>query len=167
MAAAEGCRTYTCSVNEPHAYVLAGMAPCVRKHFSVVEYSIAQGVRHMGLSWVTSWLQGAFHARLHAFYTRLCAAEPWCAGCHSTPFVACHGPICRPQAHVWQTGQLSADSTKTPAHTIQIKIHTTYKQVAYEEVIMGKFMVRATETGSRFNLLATNGQVMATSQTYK
>ena len=32
---------------------------------------------------------------------------------------------------------------------------------------MGKFMVRATETGSRFSLLATNGQVIATSQTYK
>ena len=32
---------------------------------------------------------------------------------------------------------------------------------------MGKFVIRATEKGSRFNLLATNGQVIATSQTYK
>ena len=32
---------------------------------------------------------------------------------------------------------------------------------------MGKFVIRATEKGSRFNLVATNGQVIATSQTYK
>ncbi len=32
---------------------------------------------------------------------------------------------------------------------------------------MGKFVIRSTEKGSRFNLLATNGQVIATSQTYK
>ena len=32
---------------------------------------------------------------------------------------------------------------------------------------MGKFVIRATAKGSRFNLLATNGQVIATSQTYK
>ena len=32
---------------------------------------------------------------------------------------------------------------------------------------MGKFVVRATEKGSRFNLVAGNGQVIATSQTYK
>ena len=32
---------------------------------------------------------------------------------------------------------------------------------------MGKFVVRATEQGSRFNLVAGNGQVIATSQTYK
>lgn len=32
---------------------------------------------------------------------------------------------------------------------------------------MGKFVVRKTEKGARFNLLATNGQVIATSQTYK
>lgn len=33
--------------------------------------------------------------------------------------------------------------------------------------MMGKFVVKSTEKGSRFNLLATNGQVIATSQTYK
>ena len=32
---------------------------------------------------------------------------------------------------------------------------------------MGKFVIRATEKGSRFNLVASNGQVVATSQTYK
>ncbi|MBP3894648.1 MAG: YegP family protein [Atopobiaceae bacterium] len=32
---------------------------------------------------------------------------------------------------------------------------------------MGKFVIRSTEKGSRFNLLAGNGQVIATSQTYK
>ena len=32
---------------------------------------------------------------------------------------------------------------------------------------MGKFVVKATEKGARFNLLAGNGQVIATSQTYK
>ena len=32
---------------------------------------------------------------------------------------------------------------------------------------MGKFVIRATEKGSRFNLVAGNGQVIATSQTYK
>ena len=32
---------------------------------------------------------------------------------------------------------------------------------------MGKFVVRSTEKGARFNLVATNGQVIATSQTYK
>lgn len=32
---------------------------------------------------------------------------------------------------------------------------------------MGKFVVRSTEKGSRFNLVASNGQVIATSQTYK
>lgn len=32
---------------------------------------------------------------------------------------------------------------------------------------MGKFVVRTTEKGSRFNLVAGNGQVIATSQTYK
>ena len=32
---------------------------------------------------------------------------------------------------------------------------------------MGKFVVRSTEKGSRFNLVAGNGQVIATSQTYK
>ena len=32
---------------------------------------------------------------------------------------------------------------------------------------MGKFVIRKTEKGSRFNLLATNGQVICTSQTYK
>ena len=32
---------------------------------------------------------------------------------------------------------------------------------------MGKFVIRQTEKGSRFNLVATNGQVIATSQTYK
>lgn len=32
---------------------------------------------------------------------------------------------------------------------------------------MGKFIIRHTEKGSRFNLVATNGQVIATSQTYK
>ena len=32
---------------------------------------------------------------------------------------------------------------------------------------MGKFVIRSTEKGSRFNLLASNGQVIATSQTYK
>ena len=32
---------------------------------------------------------------------------------------------------------------------------------------MGKFVIRSTEKGSRFNLVAGNGQVIATSQTYK
>lgn len=32
---------------------------------------------------------------------------------------------------------------------------------------MGKFVVKATEKGARFNLVASNGQVIATSQTYK
>jgi uncharacterized protein YegP (UPF0339 family) len=32
---------------------------------------------------------------------------------------------------------------------------------------MGKFVIRSTEKGSRFNLVASNGQVIATSQTYK
>ena len=32
---------------------------------------------------------------------------------------------------------------------------------------MGKFVVKATEKGARFNLVAGNGQVIATSQTYK
>ena len=32
---------------------------------------------------------------------------------------------------------------------------------------MGKFVIRSTEKGSKFNLLAGNGQVIATSQTYK
>ena len=32
---------------------------------------------------------------------------------------------------------------------------------------MGKFIIRSTAKGSRFNLVATNGQVIATSQTYK
>ena len=31
---------------------------------------------------------------------------------------------------------------------------------------MGKFVVKATKAGFRFNLLATNGQVIATSETY-
>lgn len=32
---------------------------------------------------------------------------------------------------------------------------------------MGKFVIKSTGKGFRFNLLATNGQVIATSQTYK
>ena len=32
---------------------------------------------------------------------------------------------------------------------------------------MGKFVVKATEKGARFNLVASNGQVIASSQTYK
>ncbi|MBR1828664.1 MAG: YegP family protein [Atopobiaceae bacterium] len=32
---------------------------------------------------------------------------------------------------------------------------------------MGKFVVRSTDKGARFNLVASNGQVIATSQTYK
>ncbi len=32
---------------------------------------------------------------------------------------------------------------------------------------MGKFVIRATETGTKFDLKATNGQVIATSQVYK
>ena len=32
---------------------------------------------------------------------------------------------------------------------------------------MGKFVIKATETGTKFNLKATNGQVIATSQVYK
>lgn len=32
---------------------------------------------------------------------------------------------------------------------------------------MGKFVVRSTEKGYRFNLVAGNGEVIATSQTYK
>lgn len=32
---------------------------------------------------------------------------------------------------------------------------------------MGKFIVRSTDKGARFNLVASNGQVIATSQTYK
>jgi uncharacterized protein YegP (UPF0339 family) len=32
---------------------------------------------------------------------------------------------------------------------------------------MGKFVIRSTEKGNRFNLVARNGQVIATSQTYK
>ena len=32
---------------------------------------------------------------------------------------------------------------------------------------MGKFVVKATEKGAHFNLVAGNGQVIATSQTYK
>lgn len=32
---------------------------------------------------------------------------------------------------------------------------------------MGKFVVKSTEKGARFNLVASNGQVIATSQTYK
>lgn len=32
---------------------------------------------------------------------------------------------------------------------------------------MGKFIIKKTDTGYRFNLLAGNGQVIATSQTYK
>lgn len=32
---------------------------------------------------------------------------------------------------------------------------------------MGKFVIRSTEKGSRFNLVAGNGEVIATSQTYK
>ena len=31
---------------------------------------------------------------------------------------------------------------------------------------MGKFMIKKTESGCRFNLLASNGQVICTSQTY-
>lgn len=32
---------------------------------------------------------------------------------------------------------------------------------------MGKFVIKTTEKGSRFNLVAGNGEVIATSQTYK
>ena len=32
---------------------------------------------------------------------------------------------------------------------------------------MGKFVIKSTEKGSRFNLVAGNGEVIATSQTYK
>lgn len=32
---------------------------------------------------------------------------------------------------------------------------------------MGKFVVKSTEKGARFNLVAGNGEVIATSQTYK
>ncbi|MBQ7796583.1 MAG: YegP family protein [Lachnospiraceae bacterium] len=32
---------------------------------------------------------------------------------------------------------------------------------------MGKFVIRTTETGTKFDLKATNGQVIATSQVYK
>ncbi len=32
---------------------------------------------------------------------------------------------------------------------------------------MGKFVIRTTETGNKFDLKATNGQVIATSQVYK
>ena len=32
---------------------------------------------------------------------------------------------------------------------------------------MGKFIIKTTKAGFRFNLLATNGQVVATSQVYK
>ena len=32
---------------------------------------------------------------------------------------------------------------------------------------MGKFVIRSTEKGSRFNLVAGNGEIIATSQTYK
>jgi len=37
-----------------------------------------------------------------------------------------------------------------------------------EDIFMGKFIVKTTKSGNfRFNLLATNGQVIATSQNYK
>ena len=32
---------------------------------------------------------------------------------------------------------------------------------------MGKFVIKATEAGVHFNLLATNGQIIGTSETYK
>ena len=37
----------------------------------------------------------------------------------------------------------------------------------YKEESMGKFIIKKTATGIKFDLKATNGQVIATSQVYK